>query len=265
LLCYSANGLKVILLSVGLALFLYFVVRKRARWTGHLLVAIFAFLLLMYLGASTVSDRSNGMVQSMETVVMRSVVTPGVLTAQYHDFFQNHPAVWLADTKPFKWFMHSPLDQEVMFAVTQRYSGSNVASSNAHFWAQEGIANFGLPGILLVSVLVGLALRGVDRICVDRDPCFAAIAFMFAGLNLSNAPLATTVLSGGLGLTALLVAMVPADRHRISAAPRAAKGPLGLRRFGMQGQGTPRGVLSAEKAVLSTSGTPQGIPGRRSV
>ena len=220
LLCYSTGGLKMIVLSIGLVFFVHFVVRRSMRHAAHALMAAFIALLLMFQAAIAISDRDNGAVLMVETVVMRSLAIPGLLTAEYHDYFADHPRLHLANTKPFNWILPNPLEQEVIFAITSYYTGNYESTSNAHFWAQDGIANFGLPGILLVSLVTGLVLRVIDRISARHHVCFATMAFIFTGLNLSNAPLTTTLLSGGVGLTALLMILV---RKQANSNPRRAR------------------------------------------
>ena len=207
-LCYSTGGLKMIVLSIGLVVFVHLVIRRWMRRGAHALMAAFIGLLLAFQLATTISGRENGKVLTLETLVMRSLAIPGLLTAEYHDYFSEHPRLHLANTKPFNWILTNPLEQEVIFAITTYYTGNYEATSNAHFWAQDGIANFGLWGVLVISLVTGLVLRVVDRISARHDPVFATMAFIFTGLNLSNAPLTTTLWSGGVALTAALMILV---------------------------------------------------------
>jgi hypothetical protein len=207
-LCYSTGGLKMIVLSIALVLFVHTVIRRSMRRAAHALMAAFIGLLLTFQFATTVSDRDNGKVLTLETLVMRSLAIPGLLTAEYHDYFSEHPRLHLANTKPFNWILSNPLDQEVIFAITSYYTGNYEATSNAHFWAQDGIANFGLYGVLMISIITGLVLRVVDRISARHDAAFATMVFIFTGLNLSNAPLTTTLWSGGVALTCALMVLV---------------------------------------------------------
>jgi hypothetical protein len=208
-LCYSAGGFKSIAFSLMLLGFLHLIVRKQMQRAAHTLMAVAMGLLLSCHLVAKVTDTYNPAMLMVDATISRAFVMPGQLMAEYSDFFVTHPHLHLSNTKPFSWFMPNPLNDDVIFAVTEYYGGQSGVTSNGDFWAEDGIGNFGLPGVIAVSILTGFALLIVDRISASHDPCFSAMAFSFAGFNLANAPLTTTLLSGGLMLSIFLLMLAP--------------------------------------------------------
>ncbi len=207
ILCYSTGGFKSIVFSVLIIFVLHVVIRKRMRQAGQLLMMMAIAVFLTCHLTARMTERDNPATLILEATVSRALVMPGQLVAEYSDFFSTHPHLHLSNTKPFSWIFPNPLNDNVIFAITEEYEGDTGSTSNADFWAQDGLANFGLPGIVLISILAGAILRIVDKVSVSHDPCFTTMAFSFAAFNLSNAPLTTTLLSGGLMLSIILMLM----------------------------------------------------------
>lgn len=224
-LCYSTGGFKSIVFSVLLIFLLHVVVRKRMQQAGHVLMVMSISVFLACHLTAKMTEPDNPSTLIFEATVSRALVMPGQLVAEYADFFSRHPHLHLSNTKPFSWIMANPLNENVIFAVTEEYEGDTGSTSNADFWAEDGLANFGLLGIVLISIVAGAVLRVADKISARYDPCFATMALSFAAFNLSNAPLTTTLLSGGLMLSMLLLFM--AD-HRVCERSPSSRRLLAL-------------------------------------
>jgi hypothetical protein len=220
ILCYSTGGFKSIVFSLLIIFLLHVVIRKRMRQAGHLLMMMAIAVFLICHLAAKLTERDNPSALILQATVSRALVMPGQLVAEYSDFFSKHPHLHLSNTKPFSWIFPNPLNDNVIFAITEEYEGDTGSTSNADFWAQDGLANFGLLGVVMISIVTGVILRIVDKVSVNHDPCFATMAFSFAAFNLSNAPLTTTLLSGGLMLS--MVLMFVAD-HRIGRAHKSLR------------------------------------------
>src|SRR5439155_25815507 len=91
------------------------------------------------------------------------------------------------------------------------YSGTRDLDSTAHFWATDGLAALGLPGILLISVFCALLLWAIDSVAEKHDPKLVALLISFAAFNLANISIFTSLLSGGLALLMLLLYLMPKE------------------------------------------------------
>jgi ABC-type uncharacterized transport system permease subunit len=89
------------------------------------------------------------------------------------------------------------------------YSGDPTLDANAHFWATDGLAAWGLWGILLVSVVCALVFWVLDSTAKGHDLRFTALVVTFEALNLANVSLFTSLLSGGLGLLMIFLYFAP--------------------------------------------------------
>ena len=62
-----------------------------------------------------------------------------------------------------------------------------------HFWAYDGIAAWGLPGILVISVVCALVFWLLDSAAQRHDPRFAGLVTCYAAYNLANISLFTSL------------------------------------------------------------------------
>jgi hypothetical protein len=207
---YSTAGLKSILLSVVVVPILFILVRgDRVPFASKLtwLAALgFAGLNLSNLLAGELSE-SHFMLSSI--VFMRTAGTAGLSTAQYHDFFSEHPVTYYSHVNGINLFVDYPYSQALGREIGYCYSGRTDLNSNAHLWCMDGLAGLGLPGILLISLLCAAAFWLLDSAAKGHPIAFSATAMNFAALNLSNASLFTTLLSGGLIFSIVMFYFMP--------------------------------------------------------
>jgi hypothetical protein len=118
--------------------------------------------------------------------------------------------------KVANWLVHYPYHYPLGTEIGYYFYGTLV-DTTAHFWATDGLAALGLPGILLVSALCAFLFWIVDSATARHDPRLAGLVTFYAIYSLANLSLFTTFLSGGLGLLVLLLHLLPpvAERHAV--------------------------------------------------
>jgi hypothetical protein len=205
---YSTAGLKSILLSVIVMPILFLLVRGGAMPVKLTWLAVLGFVALNVsnLVAGELSE-SHLMLSSI--VFMRTFGVAGLSTAQYHDFFSEHPMTYYSHVKGIDLFVDYPYVQALGREVGYFYSGKLDLNFNAHLWCMDGLAGFGLPGILLISTLCAVVFWLLDSAADGHPITFSATAMNFAALNLSNASLFTTLFSGGLMFSILMFYFMP--------------------------------------------------------
>ena len=119
----------------------------------------------------------------------------------------------------FNWFIHYPYSNPLGIEVGTYYSGDPTYDASAHFWATDGLAGLGLPGILLVSAFCALIFWMLDSVAQKHDPRFATLAISYAAYNIANGSLFTALLSGGLGLLMVFLYLVPREKCEVSLEP----------------------------------------------
>ncbi len=201
LLIYSISGLKEMLLSVIFVPLLYLAIRRGSAMFGPIVawggVAIIA---LSMVTAAMGSDLA------LSLFVTRMIAIPGQLTAYYFDFFTSHDP-YLLTHSVLHWFGTPPYDVEPPFLIGRVYLHF-VVDANANIWA-DSMANFGLLGVIPFTILLAIVLSILDSAAVGRDLAVIGSVLGLAGLALANGPLLTSLLTAGIGLTILVIAVMP--------------------------------------------------------
>jgi len=213
LLVYAVGGTKGSLLSILFISAMAFLL-KFGRIAFSLKITYGSLALLGLACLSYIwSNGDPGPVHAMAlfVVLMRTLSINGLLTAQYYDFFQLNPLTHFSHLKGVNLLMHYPYQYPVGEEIGLAYAGTTRLDATAHFWATDGLSGFGLPGILLVSVLCAGVFWALDSASQRHDPRLAALVTTYAAYNLANISLFTTLLSGGLALLVLLLYFMPAQ------------------------------------------------------
>ena len=129
-------------------------------------------------------------------ILMRTFGVSGLLTYQYNEYFQSHPLTFLSHVNIVNYLTSwYPYKQSLGFVVSEFFGESY--NANANFWATDGIASFGILGVLIVSLFLGLFflfLKSIERESNYNILVLIIIPFCFMVLNVS---LFTTIVSGG--------------------------------------------------------------------
>ena len=212
ILLYCTGGLKSILLSVIILPALWMILRvDGAKFALRLTWGAAALLLVTNCLNQLAGEIGRTQMMFSAIVLMRTFGVPGLATGQYSAFFSDHPVTHLSHVSGINAFVDSPYQGSIGKEVGFFYSGNVDYNANAHLWSMDGLAGFGLPGILMISVLCALVFWILDSAVSGDDPRFAALATSFAAYNLSNVSLFTTLLSGGLFFSIALLYLKPRD------------------------------------------------------
>lgn len=209
---YSTAGLKSILTSLAFTPALYVLMHgHRIPFASKLVwltVAVFVGLNAANLWITDMS-RLHMMLSAM--VFARTFGDPGLLTAMYDDFFANNPYTYYSQVNGVNWIVPYPYEHSIGVELGYYFSRRIDLNANAHLWCSDGIASLGLPGILIISCLCAAIFWLLDCVSAGHRPVFSATAVSFTALNLSNMSLFTTLLSGGLFLSFLLLYSMPRE------------------------------------------------------
>jgi len=215
LLVYASMGTKGSASSIFFILVFYFILRNERRpfgltltWglTGALGVLCSVYLFL--------GERLGSLFTTVTSLIlMRAIGIPGLMTAQYYDFFQRNPLTYYSTVKGINRLVQYPYANPIGNEVGYFYSGDRTYDAITHFWASDGIAALGLPGILIISVVCAITFWIFDSVTYRQNMRFAALVTCYAAYNLCNIPLFTSVLSGGMGVLALTLYFLPAEKN----------------------------------------------------
>lgn len=153
-------------------------------------------------------------------ILMRTLSTGGLLSAQYYDFFQQNPVTHYSHVKGVNWLIPYPYQYPIGQEIGLAYAGTANLDASAHFWATDGIGGLGLPGILLMSLFCAIVFWLLDSASQRHDPRLAALVTTYAAYNIANISMFTSLLSGGLALLIFLLYLMPPDKAASFGATR---------------------------------------------
>lgn len=213
-LVYATTGFKTVLFSIALVPLLYVLARVARGRFGILLVWAGAALV----GLSVAATWISGSIWPLALFVTRLLAVPGQMTAYYYDFFASNPTYELSRSF-LRAFNPSPYDVDPPFLIGAVYLDSPTTDANANLWA-DAIANYGLLGVVPFTIVLGVVLWVLDSAGAGRDIRVIGPTLGLAGITLGNGALFTSILTLGLGLTIVLIALMPEDGVP-SPVPRA--------------------------------------------
>jgi hypothetical protein len=141
-------------------------------------------------------------------VNFRTFSIPAHLIAQYYGFFSNYPLTYMSHVSGFNIVVPYKYDLDIPRSIGMHYYETPVGL-NAGFWAGDGLAGFGPPGIIVMSVACAVLFWIFDSIAKRCEPRFVIIAATFIATSFGNISLSTTVVSGGLGLLLIALLVLP--------------------------------------------------------
>jgi hypothetical protein len=211
LYCIFAN--KLTLLSPIVIIGLYYGIKKdRGGWVPKTSL----FLAGMFFSLTTlVLEAKPGVLFNVASVgIVRTFAIPGMLIGQYQYFFENQPHTHLGTVNGLNLFVPNPYTLPLGMEVSAFYgnkadSERGRANENANLFATDGIAAFGLPGILIACALCAAILWVLDG-CARSYPLeFSVAALTMVISSLTSVSLFTTLLGNGLIAWMILFIIMP--------------------------------------------------------
>jgi hypothetical protein len=141
-------------------------------------------------------------------IILRTLIGPGYITGIYHDFFSSNPQTLFSQVSGLGWLAHNPYPGTSLGLVIGASLGQPDNQANANLWA-DGFASFGFTGMLVVTVLLAAIFYLMDSATKKIDPGLATLMIGVHVLNIADLPIFTAFLGGGLGLTILLIYLLP--------------------------------------------------------
>lgn len=224
---------KFIFLGVGVlgCFLLYLVTAERSIFVLPAFVFVvylavlsknnFTFWLSAFLCLSSLSFLCVGLYYNESKVVyeigfyylVRVVAIPGVLFEQYYEFFSkvgytnfSHVSVLNLLLDPDRYFIGDSLYPQLGKIVARDVYNIN-SNLNSSFMATDGVAAFGLVGLLIVSLVFSIYLFLVDFLGRNWPLTFIVPAMCPLAIVLTNGSLFTVLLSFG-GLAWLMILAV---------------------------------------------------------
>ena len=231
LLAYATAAIKGVLISAVLipAFYISFI-RHKVIFSYRLgliilISCIIPWILLFYVGEIQKGVTS----QIVALVFMRAYGIAGIMTGIYADFFVNNPHTYYSHINLVSVLIPYPYRASIGEVIAATAMGLPEMNANASFWATDGFAAAGIPGVILMGGIIGLLLSFANAVLASANPRIAFLASLPFVMYISNSSFFSSVLTGGGGLLVLLIYLwqktePPRVRDRSRAASRGGHG-----------------------------------------
>lgn len=211
-LIYADTGYKAVLFSVVLVPLVYFAIARAARWFGALAVLGAAAALVATVG---INSQPGGWPIALAT---RTFATPGHVGWYYYDYFSQHDQYHLSHSF-LSWLFASPYSIDAPLLIGSVYFDQGTDANGSLF--ADAFANFGYPGVIIFMVICAFTLLAIDGLARGRDARVIGPTLAIGGLSLGSSGFFTTMLTHGLLLAGVMIALMPPAEIR-RAAPGGA-------------------------------------------
>ena len=137
---------------------------------------------------------------------------------QFLDFFDSNPLTFMSHVKGFNLLIEYPYTQDIGRYVGRFHYGGGI-NVNSGLWATDGIAAFGIFGIIISSIICSFVFWVLDSASVGLNPKFVSLSLGFIAMTFPNTSLFTNIITGGLFLVLLNVYLLP-DKIKIKTWPK---------------------------------------------
>lgn len=173
------------------------------------MLAAFSALSLTVTLVDALQWMGDGILSSL--FVRRLILTSGLLTGKYFDFFSQNPPAMLGHSI-FSNFVQYPYDRSPQFLIGQMYF-SETTNANANIWA-DAFANFGFWGLVVFTLLLALVLYLYDSLSQKMDVRLSASLLVVPSFALTQSAFLTSLSTHGMLLILLVVWCLPEVYNR---------------------------------------------------
>lgn len=210
-LLYLSTGAKASLLLLPMTLGMAWL------WAGgiHFLRRLLVVLTLL-IAALVLFVPDEGVYLWVKSIVLARIIgTNGWTASKYLEYFSAHGYTYYTHIGPVQGLTHAyPYGSLSLGQVIGvEYSGTEEANFNASFWASDGFAALGVPGVLVITPVVAAILLAVNHATAKFSTRFSVPWLTGLWVVMLNVPLTTAMLSGG-GALLLLISWAASALYR---------------------------------------------------
>ncbi|HAZ21366.1 MAG TPA: hypothetical protein DCY84_03230 [Firmicutes bacterium] len=217
LLIFSITGFKSVLFSSALILGLFIILTIKSG-KEHFGVIINLGVSALIIGLVKLSEITQIFYFVASIFVRRLIMTNGILTGYYFQFFSDNPKALLGHSV-LKSVVEYPYVLGPPTMIGGIFYGTTAMSANANIWA-DAYANFGFYGMILFSIILALFFWLYDSIAQKTDLKITTLLLAVPAMSLCNAALLTTLLTHGLLLAMLIIYVLPEKEDSLAGGKR---------------------------------------------
>lgn len=206
LLIYTATGLKSSIITPFIVLGFYYLMKQYMTDSIKLFFPLFVLVIGLLYYSSHFFEGSVAHI-AYSVIFMRSIGISAQFAPCYISVFDTHPYTYYSHISIVrKLFGGYPFsDPSLGNAVWEAYTGENDMNANANFWLTDGVAAFGILGVVLITILFYVLLLYLNKISNAHNQSIIFAMFIPIIIIFTNASLFTTLLSGGLIIAMIIL------------------------------------------------------------
>lgn len=205
-LIYGVTAHKIVLFAPVLLVIFYIILRLFNNFK-------LAYILLMNIGVvlTFLFYKLNLSEWPATLFIRRMLFVPVKNTNYVFDFFYDIEKIKLSNSILKGIFMY-PFDKAVYYMIGERYYNNSATNANASYLG-DAYLQFGVIGILLYSILLGLLLWILKSITVEKPTIIVLGAVLIGFYSIIDSSLLTSMLTNGIimGLFLCLVLKKPVN------------------------------------------------------
>jgi len=211
ILLFATQGMKHILFSSPYILLMYLLLRRSGNIFGLRIVWVMALFLIGFASYVVLfnAGQSSLAMFSGANIVLRIFGNNGLLMGSYQAFFSNHPLTHYSSVTGVNLFIHYPYENPIGVEISLAAGGPLEWNQNAGFWATDGLSAMGLPGIVLISLLMALVFYVLDCVSSRHKAYIVALCLSQYVLILINVSFFTSLITGGLAFFFVIFYLMP--------------------------------------------------------
>lgn len=216
LVIYAANGAKIAALTPPFVFCSYFLAKRKLPFLASLLllVSITSFLIIAFVPDYGLFLLLKGL------VFERTLGTPGNLLVAYYEVFPKYGLTHFSQINAIQsLFGGYPYGSQSLGQVVSKvYFGASDANFNAGFWAMDGIASFGIPGLYFIGFVMAAFFRLLAVRTARLEPAFAGAWISGLAVSLISISFFTSLTSSGGLLFFVFFGFLTAPQRKASPA-----------------------------------------------
>jgi hypothetical protein len=213
---FTLGGHKAVLFTLPYLFILFFIIKYFRENFGIMIVGGFVLMT----GALYLVDLHHGTFNMASSIaVRRNFLMPAQLYFNYVDYFSTHQVDYFAQNFPFNIFHETnygmPLPRIIAEAFLPRghetYANTGVVA--------DTFANLGYWGFPVVLLFFFVFFRICDQLAQYRDSSFVTTVLSVFVLNFINGGLIVNIITHGLLITLLIIALYPRKSYISKETP----------------------------------------------
>jgi hypothetical protein len=204
---YMTMANKAFILSIFFMWMIYYFMKKTKN-AGATLGIFLCFLTFLFTFSQEyfIDDLKLMFFPFTSLFLIRTIGVSSLTSNLYYHFFKTHPHTYYSHVSILNKFIPYPYKNEMIGVVIgEHYTSISRFNVNANMYITDGLVAIGLGGMPIVGMACCIIFYFIDSVSKNHNILFTSLLLSYAGLNMMNVSLFTSVISGGLFFTVIFL------------------------------------------------------------